>query len=121
MTIAVLAGSTSTVIFAFSTMPMLIKAFRTKDLGSYSLGNIVLSNIGNMIHSDYVISLPCGPIWLLHSFYLVTTAMMLVWYLRYERSGDLLKQIRPWLTGMRTLLVGSTPSRSARATAVQIQ
>ncbi len=29
--------------------------------------------------------LPPGPIWLLHSFHLVTTGLMLVWYLRYER------------------------------------
>jgi hypothetical protein len=31
----------------------------------------------------YVVSLPAGPIWALHSFYLTTTALMLVWYLRY--------------------------------------
>ena len=80
----VIAGSISTVIFAFSTLPMLLKAFRTKDLGSYSLGNILLANMGNIIHSIYVFSLPVGPIWLLHSFYLVSTALMLVWYLRYE-------------------------------------
>ena len=60
---------------------MLLKAFRTKDLSSYSLGNILLSNVGNVIHSIYVFNLPPGPIWLLHSFYLVTMALMLVWYL----------------------------------------
>jgi uncharacterized protein with PQ loop repeat len=80
----VIAGSTSTIIFAFSTLPMLVKAFRTKDLSSYSLGNILLANVGNVIHSIYVFHLPPGPIWLLHSFYLVTTGLMLVWYLRYE-------------------------------------
>ena len=80
----VIAGAISTSIFALSTLPMLLKAFRTKDLRSYSLGNILLSNVGNVIHSVYVFSLPAGPIWLLHSFYLVTTGMMLVWYLRYE-------------------------------------
>ena len=63
---------------------MLAKALRTKDLKSYSLGNILLSNLGNVIHSIYVFYLPPGPIWLLRSFYLVTTALMLVWYLRYE-------------------------------------
>jgi len=88
MSMATVAGSASTLIFACSTMPMLIKAFRTKDLGSYSLGNILLSNVGNLIHSVYVFSLPAGPIWLLHSFYLITTGLMLVWYLRYEHDGN---------------------------------
>jgi uncharacterized protein with PQ loop repeat len=79
-----IAGTISTIIFAISTLPMLVKAHRTKDLGSYSIGNIVLANGGNAVHSLYVFSLPMGPIWLLHSFYLVTTGMMLFWYVRYE-------------------------------------
>jgi uncharacterized protein with PQ loop repeat len=79
-----IAGTISTIIFAISTLPMLIKAYRTKDLGSYSIGNIVLANGGNVVHSLYVFSLPMGPIWFLHGFYLVTTGMMLFWYLRYE-------------------------------------
>ena len=80
----VIAGTLSTSIFVISALPMLIKALRTKDLKSYSLGNILLSNLGNVIHSVYVFSLPAGPIWLLHSFYLVTAGLMLVWYVRYE-------------------------------------
>jgi uncharacterized protein with PQ loop repeat len=84
MNLPVIAGTISTTIFAFSTLPMLLKAFRTKDLKSYSLGNILLANVGNAIHSVYVFNLPAGPIWLLHTFYLVTTGLMLVWYLRYE-------------------------------------
>jgi uncharacterized protein with PQ loop repeat len=80
----VIAGIISTIIFAFSTLPMLLKAFRTKDLRSYSLGNIALANTGNAVHCLYVYSLPPGPIWLLHGFYVVTTALMLAWYLRYE-------------------------------------
>ena len=84
----VIAGTISTTIFALSTLPMLVKAFRTKNLRSYSLGNILLANMGNIVHSVYIFSLPAGPIWLLHSFYLVTTSLMLVWYLRYEwRAG----------------------------------
>ncbi len=84
----VVAGAISTMIFALSTLPMLMKAFRTKDLRSYSLGNILLSNVGNVVHAIYVFHLPAGPIWLLHTFYLVTTGLMLVWYLRYEwRQG----------------------------------
>jgi hypothetical protein len=64
---------------------MVLKAFRTKNLRSYSLSNILLSNVGNVIHSIYVFHLPPGPIWLLHSFYLVSMGLMLVWYLRYEQ------------------------------------
>ncbi len=81
---AVIAGTASTVIFAASELPMLTKANRTKDLASYSRGNILMANTGNVVHSVYVYSLPPGPIWLLHTFYLITTAIMLVWYLRYE-------------------------------------
>jgi uncharacterized protein with PQ loop repeat len=82
--VPIVAGTISTIIFAISTLPMLRKAFRTRDLKSYSLGNILLANGGNLVHSVYVFALPPGPIWLLHSFYLVTTGLMLVWYLRYE-------------------------------------
>jgi hypothetical protein len=81
--IPVVAGAISTVMFAASTLPMLVKAARTKDLGSYSLGNIVLSNVGNLVHSVYVFSLPAGPVWVLHTFYLITTGLMLLWYVRY--------------------------------------
>jgi hypothetical protein len=84
LSLPLIAGSISTVIFALSTLPMLLKAIQTRDLKSYSLGNILLSNLGNVIHSLYVFSLPPGPIWLLHAFYLVTTGLMLLWYLRYE-------------------------------------
>jgi len=81
-----LAGFASTVIFAASVLPMLRKAFRSRDLTSYSLGNMVLANVGNTVHSIYVFSLPPGPVWLLHSFYVVTSALMLVWCLRYRKA-----------------------------------
>lgn len=84
LNLPVFAGVVSTTLFALSTLPMLLKAFQTKDLSSYSLGNILLSNVGNLIHSIYVFNLPPGPIWLLHTFYLVTMGLMLVWYIRYE-------------------------------------
>ena len=84
--IPVLAGVVASVVFVCSALPMLVKAVRTRDLGSYSLGNILLSNLGNLIQSIYLFHLPAGPIWALHSFYLVTTALMLVWYLRYTES-----------------------------------
>ena len=81
----VIAGIVSTILFAGSTLPMLRKAAATRNLRSYSLGNIGLANVGNVVHSIYVFSLPVGPIWALHAFYLVSTGLMLFWYLRYNR------------------------------------
>jgi hypothetical protein len=85
--IPLLAGTISTVVFACSAMPMLRKAAVTKDLSSYSLGNIVLANLGNVVHSVYVFHLPIGPIWVLHGFYLVSSALMLFWYVRFAGVG----------------------------------
>jgi uncharacterized protein with PQ loop repeat len=79
----VIAGTISTTLFALSLVPMLLKAWRTKDLQSYSLDSMVLTNVANVVHSVYVFSLPPGPIWLLHSFYLVTSAVLLGLYLRH--------------------------------------
>lgn len=84
MNLPLIAGMVSTIFFLLGEVPMLSKAFRTRDLASYSIGNITTANAGNMVHSVYIYSLPPGPIWMLHSFYMVTTALMLFWYLRYE-------------------------------------
>ena len=84
MDLAVLAGILSTGLFAMSYLPMLVKAARTKDLSSYSLGNLAITNAGNAVHSVYVFSLPIGPIWFLHTFYLVASAMMLIWFVRFR-------------------------------------
>jgi uncharacterized protein with PQ loop repeat len=108
MNLPVVAGAISTSLFAISMLPMLVKASRTKNLSSYSLGNIVTSNVANVIHSVYVFSLPFGPIWLLHSFYLVSTALMLVWYLRFRHHPLAASQGQ----GVRTLT-------SARATVAE--
>jgi uncharacterized protein with PQ loop repeat len=89
LNLPVMAGVISTVIFAVSTLPMLVKAARTKDLSSYSLGNILLANVGNLIHSVYVFNLPAGPVWVLHTFYLVSTGLMLIWYTRYVLRRNL--------------------------------
>jgi uncharacterized protein with PQ loop repeat len=85
MTVSTLAGIASTLIFAWSVLPMLAKAHRTRDLASYSLGNLLLANVGNAVHSIYVFSLPAGPIWALHGFYLATSWLLLIWWLRYGR------------------------------------
>jgi hypothetical protein len=81
--LATLAGSFSTVIFVGSSFPMLVKAIRTRDLDSYSRGQLVLANFGNLVNSLYVFSLPVGPIWILHLFNLACTLFMFVWHLRF--------------------------------------
>jgi len=76
---------------------MLVKARRTRDLTSYSRGNIMLSNVGNAVHSIYVFSMPVGPLWLLHTFYLASSALMLFWSVRYtaERGKASLSNPQP--------------------------
>jgi uncharacterized protein with PQ loop repeat len=79
-----IAGFVSTALFSLGTLPMLTKAFRTKNLASYSLGNILMSNVGNILYAIYVVHLPLGPIWFLHAYNSLSTGLMLVWYLKYE-------------------------------------
>lgn len=79
-----IAGMVSSMIFVSSNLPMLYKALKTKDLKSYSIGNIALSNLGNFVYWFYIASLPFGPVWFLHGFNTLTTTLMLIWYLRYE-------------------------------------
>jgi len=97
--VPVAAGSVATIVFAMSMLPMLGKAARTRDLASYSRSNLVLANVGNAFYSLYVFHLPPGPIWLLHTFYAVTSALMLLWSVRYGR---------PTATPRSTLCVPNT-------------
>ena len=78
------AGLVSDLVFMLGALPMLFKAARTKNLRSYSLANLALSNAGNAIYWVYVSSLPLGPIWFLHAFSTVSTLLMLIWYLAYR-------------------------------------
>ena len=78
---------------------MLIKAVRTKELSSYSRGNLVLANAGNAVHSFYVFQLPPGPIWALHTFYVVTSGLMLFWHLRYVRHSSRQDGSQPFTGG----------------------
>lgn len=80
--ISILAGVISTIVFAGSNIPMLLKAFRTKDLSSYSLTYMVLCNLGNVVHWLYITGLPFGPIWFMHGFYTISAALMLLWYVQ---------------------------------------
>ncbi len=87
MDIPIVAGTISTVVFAVSNLPMLRKALRTRDVSSYSLSSLVMINAANMVYSLYVFTLPCGPIWGLHTFYVVSCAVMLVLCLRQRRPA----------------------------------
>jgi uncharacterized protein with PQ loop repeat len=101
----IIAGAISTIFFASGELPMLVKAFQTKNLRSYSLGNILFANMGNVVYSIYVFHLPPGPIWALHSFYMTSTVLMLFWYLRYERQpGQLIAALRARLRRRVTVL-----------------
>jgi len=82
MDVPILAGMISTVVFAVSNLPMLRKALRTRDVSSYSMSSIAMINAANAVYSLYVFSLPIGPIWALHTFYLVSCGIMLVLCLR---------------------------------------
>jgi hypothetical protein len=81
--ISTLAGSLATLVFALATLPMLVKAVRSRDLTSYSKGNLLLANVGNAFYSVYVFQLPLGPIWFLHGFYLMSSGLMLFWSHRF--------------------------------------
>ncbi|HVL62691.1 MAG TPA: hypothetical protein VM430_14965 [Microbacterium sp.] len=87
MDIPLLAGTISTVVFAVSNLPMLRKALRTRDVSSYSIPSMLMINAANMAYSLYVFSLPFGPIWALHTFYLVSCGIMLVLCVRARRSS----------------------------------
>ncbi len=80
----IFAGFISSLVFISSNFPMLFKAFRTKDLHSYRLGQLILGNLGNTVYWLYVSSLPIGPIWFLQGFFSLSSASMLFCYLRYE-------------------------------------
>ncbi len=81
-----MAGFASSAIFIGSNLRMLSKAFKTKDLSSYSLGHLVLGNVGNTVYWLYVSTLPLGPVWFLQGFFSTVSALMLFCYLRYEKN-----------------------------------
>ncbi|BDZ63652.1 hypothetical protein [Agromyces mangrovi Wang et al. 2018] len=87
MDIPVIAGAISTAVFAASNLPMLRKALRTRDVSSYSPVSLVMINAANVVYSLYVFALPPGPIWALHSFYLVSCAIMLAVLLDQRRRA----------------------------------
>jgi hypothetical protein len=93
--IQMVAGSAAGLIFAGASWNMLVKAWRTKDLRSYSLGYMVLNNIGNVLYWVYVGSLPFGPIYFMHSFFTLASLLMLAWYFVYRTAPAALRPVAP--------------------------
>lgn len=91
--VQIIAGSVAGLVFAAGSFSMLVKAWRSKDLSSYSQGQIVLNNVGNLFYWLYVISLPFGPVWFMHAFYTLASLLMLVWYLIYRAVPRAQKQM----------------------------
>jgi uncharacterized protein with PQ loop repeat len=80
------AGFTSTTLFVTANLPRLLKAYKRKDLKSYSFGHILLGSFGNLIYWFYVVSLPFGPVWILQGFFTLSSVLLLFSYLRYEKA-----------------------------------
>ena len=84
-TYPVIAGALSSMVFMISGIPALTKAWRTKEMHSYSRTSLIIATVGNALHWLYIISLPLGPIYMLHGFATVSTALMLGWCIRFQR------------------------------------
>jgi hypothetical protein len=93
MNAATIAGVASTLMFAGSTLPMVVRAARTRDVSSYSRSHLFMTNAGNVVHTVYIASLPPGPVWLLHGVYSFVAAFMFAahvqWALRPTAGSGL--------------------------------
>lgn len=101
--IQILAGSVAGFIFAAGSVNMVVKAWRTKDLRSYSFAQLTLNNVGNLFYWLYVISLPFGPIYFMHGFFTFVSLLMLIWHLTYRQI--------PTLPERRAVNLQSMPSQ----------
>ena len=99
MNAATMAGLASSLVFVASTLPMVVRAIRTHDLSSYSRGHLVMTNAGNAVYTLYVLSLPAGPIWVLHLVHTTVSAFMLLCHVWWsparatDRSMDAVAQL----------------------------
>lgn len=89
----ILAGSLSSLIFIGGTLSMLWKAWKTRDMASYSISGLALNTFGNVMNWLYVLSLPFGPIYVLHGFHTIATGFMLIGSVVYRHRPDLDKRI----------------------------
>lgn len=82
--VQLVAGSLSSLIFVSSNFPMLWKVMKTRNVKSYSLSQIILRNLGNLVYWIYVASLPVGPAWFLQGFFTLSGLILLACYLRFD-------------------------------------
>jgi len=82
--VQMIAGSVAGFIFAMGSVNMVVKAWQTKDLSSYSPGQMILNNVGNLFYWLYINSLPFGPVYFMHGFFTIVSLLMLVWYFLYQ-------------------------------------
>lgn len=87
LTLPTFAGIVASTLFVLSSFPMLYKALTTRNLGSYSRGNLLLGTTGNLVQWRYLVALPFGPIHYLHAYNTVVTLLMLALYFVYGRKA----------------------------------
>lgn len=118
------AGSLAGLIFAAASWNMLVKAWRTKDLRSYSLGQIVLNNVGGLFYWLYVISLPFGPIYFMHGFFTLVSLLMLILYFAYRKAPVAKAQIKdefqPGTSGIQADVCPQRHSSPFKSTGIQM-
>ena len=85
-TVQAVEGIIPTLVFMVSTLPMLLKALRKRNLRLYIDAVLVLANINNGIYWACILSLPFGAVYFLHLFNTCATALLLAWHLRYPRN-----------------------------------
>jgi len=90
--VQITAGIISSIIFATGTFTMLWKTLRTKEVEAYSLLSLLLNNVGNLVYWLYVLSLPFGPIYLLHAFYTVAMIILLGCFLLYRKCHEMMQR-----------------------------
>jgi len=107
MNAVMMAGVISTLMFLGSNLPMVVQAIRSRDVSSYSRGYLVMTNIGNAVYTVYVLSLPAGPIWLLHLVYTSVSAFMLIIHVWWAPAAT----AALWSPGSALDAPGSQPPR----------
>jgi len=83
--VSTIAGTIASLIFVISTIPSLTRVYRTRNGDSYSLASLWMATIGNTLPWVYVLSLPPGPLYALHTWNTLSAALLLVWCVRYRR------------------------------------
>ncbi len=114
MNAATIAGVTSTAMFAGSSLPMVVRAARTRDVSSYSRSHLFMTNVGNAVHTVYIASLPPGPVWLLHCMYSGVAAFMFAAHVRWAPNRTAIDPASLREARIHAGTVGQAPS-SGRA------